>query len=132
MWTLLGLRGLDRVRVLASIGLQAVLPRGEHERQHVRASPSYRVLVLYDHVAYKRCGAAGEGAGRHHGQVSLLLRTIYGDVALVPMLVPADGEEGALTERGFTQLRWDVRREDEGGIAEVRLELGLPRTSWMW
>lgn len=80
-------------------------PGGFVERQLARATPKYRTTSWYDFLAF-RCESDDAGTPERYGQVRTLLSMEDGDVAVVAELVPTGEDDGPLTSRRCTHLRW--------------------------
>lgn len=117
---LLRLDSGDEVRVPSHLHFTARTPGRCDERYLVRASPNYRGAPWHDHVAYQSVDSLPSGPERF-GRVLLLIRQEDCDFAVVAQLIPVEGEEGPLSSRGCTPLRWEVQGDSETGCRQVRL-----------
>lgn len=117
---LLRLDSGDEVRVPSHLHFTARTPGRCDERYLVRASPNYRGAPWHDHVAYRSVDSL-PSAPERFGRVLLLIRQEDCDFAVVAQLIPVEGEEGPLSSRGCTPLRWEVQGDSETGCRQVRL-----------
>lgn len=112
-----------KVRVPSSVHFVGRTAKGVPHRFLVRAAPRCRGSPWYDHLVYRCSGAQPESAERV-GKV-LLLRLQDGDAAVVATLQTADGDDGPLSSRGCTPLRWVL--ESAAGVdgCSSRVQLAL-------
>lgn len=127
---MLGLVSADRVRVMTNVHFVTRVPSGLRERQLVRASPRYRGAPWYDWLAFRREGVDA-GAPESFGQARALARLEGEDVAIVAALVRTGEDDGPLTSRGSSHLRWEWQPSgpSSGGDGSVRL-LRMPVKDW--